>query len=87
MGCPSTLSPLWMMLPFACITPVDLQRMFDTVTVFGGRMAADTAPVVTSSKHLGLLVAPDLPRGAAIQELESVRSLPHLQRSLLCKVT
>ena len=86
MGCPSTLSPLWMMLPFACSTAADLQRMFDTVTVFGGRMgfqlnvrqsgvvicgplrrrqqiiegsfvwrmAADTVPVVTSCKHLGV---------------------------------
>ena len=86
MGCPSTLSPLWMMLPFASSTAADLQRMFDTVTVFGGRMgfqlnvrqsgvvicgplrrrqqiiegsfvwrmAADTVPVVTSSKHLGV---------------------------------
>ena len=85
MGCPSTLSPLWMMLPFASRTAADLQRMFDTVTVFGGRMgfhsmrqsgvvicgplrrrqqiiegsfvwrmAADTVPVVTICKHLGV---------------------------------
>ena len=71
-----------MMLPFASSTAADLQCMFDTVTVFGGRMgfqlnvrqsgvvicgplrrrqqiiegsfvwwmAADTVPVVTSSK-------------------------------------
>ena len=75
-----------MMLPFASSTAADLQRMFDTVTVFGGRMgfqlnvrqsgvvicgplrrrqqiiegsfvwrmAADTVPVVTSCKHLGV---------------------------------